>query len=372
MTEVVIDGDGGSSKNMKGRPGTLRLSMDVALEPAAAFEALLEELAASLGRRGIEFETGSEGRLVQDATEVGRVIAWKRGERCVLEWRARSWEPNETTRLEIRAEGFVGGSRLTVEQSGWNGVTGDGAELVGWFASEVTAPVLAAMSPAALGDWITDRQARRPSGAQSRDTYRDPLYHYPNFRVILSELALTSADHLVEVGCGGGAFLKMALESGCRAAAIDHSPDMVAVAREQNREAIAEGRLEIHEADAESLPFPDGTFTCAAMTGVLGFLPDPVAALSEIRRVLVPGGRAVIMGADPELRGTPGAPEPMASRLRFYEEDELEDLGRSAGFAVVRAVRREVEAYAREAGVPEEHLPLFAGRGPRFLLARKK
>lgn len=346
--------------------------MVVALEPAAAFEALLEELAASLARLGIELETGSQGRLVQEATEVGRVIDWKRGERVVLEWRPRSWEPNATTRLEIRAEGFAGGSLLMIEQSGWDEVTGDGGELVGWFASEVTAPVLAAMSPPALGDWITDRQARRPSGAQSRETYRDPLYHYPNFRVILAELALTPADHLVEVGCGGGAFLKMALESGCRAAAIDHSPDMVAVAREQNREAIAEGRLEIHEADAESLPFPDGAFSCAVMTGVFGFLPDPLAALSEMRRVLAPGGRAVIMGADPENRGTPAAPEPMASRLRFYEEAELEDLGRSAGFAVVRAVRREMEGYARDVGVPEEHLPLFAGPGPRFLLARKE
>lgn len=78
------------------------------------------------------------------------------------------------------------------------------------------------------------------------------------------------------------------------------------------------------------------------------------------------------MGADPELRGTPAAPEPMASRLRFYEESELEDLGRAAGYGSVRAVRREVEEHAREAGVPEERLPLFSGSGPRFLLARKE
>jgi SAM-dependent methyltransferase len=107
---------------------------------------------------------------------------------------------------------------------------------------------------------------------------------------------------------------------------------------------------------------------------VLGFLPDPVRVLGEIRRVLRPGGRFVGLGADPELRGTPAAPEPMASRLRFYDSAQLEALGREAGFTQVKVVRRDLQPFAREAGVPEEHLPLFAageGGGARFLIARR-
>jgi ubiquinone/menaquinone biosynthesis C-methylase UbiE len=192
--------------------------------------------------------------------------------------------------------------------------------------------------------------------------------------VILAELALTRDDFLLDVGCGGGAFLRMALGSGCRAAAIDHSPDMVRLARETNRYAVATGRLEVREADASSLPFPDATFSCAAMTGVLGFLPDPVRAFAEIRRVLKSGGRFVALGADPELKGTPAAPEPIASRLSFYDSAQLEELGRQAGFEQVTVVRRDLEPYARDAGVPKEHLPLFAagpGGGARFLIACK-
>jgi SAM-dependent methyltransferase len=135
--------------------------------------------------------------------------------------------------------------------------------------------------------------------------------------------------------------------------------------------AVAAGRLEVVEASADALPFVDDTFTCAAMTGVLGFLPRPVVALAEMRRVLASGGRIVILGSDPELKGTPGAPEPMASRLRFYDDQELAALGRAAGFDEVRVVRRNLEPFAREAGVPEEHVPLFAG-ATRFLLARKR
>jgi ubiquinone/menaquinone biosynthesis C-methylase UbiE len=230
---------------------------------------------------------------------------------------------------------------------------------------------LRAAAPAAFGDWLTDRLARRPSGARSRGIYRDPLYHYPNFAVILAELALRPEDYLLEVGCGGGALLTKALASGCRAAAVDHSPDMVRLARQQNADAIASGRLDVLEADAHTLPFPDGTFTCAAMTGVLGFLQQPVVALAEMRRVLAGGGRAVILGSDPELRGTPAAPEPMASRLRFYDDDALAALGKQAGFEHVEVVRRDLEPFAREAGVPEEHLALFAGPTTRFLLGRK-
>ena len=107
------------------------------------------------------------------------------------------------------------------------------------------------------------------------------------------------------------------------------------------------------------------------MTGVLGFLPDPIAAFRELHRVLQPGGRFVALGSDPSLRGTPAAPEPIASRLHFYDDAELADLARKAGFAQVQVIRRDLLPHAREVGVPEEHLALFAGNGAPFLLAVK-
>jgi SAM-dependent methyltransferase len=350
---------------------TIAASMDLPLDAGTAFDVLVDELATALGRMGILFEPGTDGRVLQGQLVVGTVVAWTPGERIALRWRPADWAPEEVTEIELRIEAREGGSRVAVEHRGWGRLIGEPAELAGWFASEIAAPLLRAAAPRAIGDWITDRRARRPSGAGARTAYRDPIYHYPSFRVILNELALTADDYLLEVGCGGGAFLKLALQRGCRAAAVDHSADMVRLAREVNREAVAEGRLRVLEATAGSLPFPDATFTCAAMTGVLGFLPDPVAALAEVRRVLAPAGRLVVMGTDPELQGTPAAPEPMASRLRFYGSEALAELGLKSGFAEIQVVRRNLEPFAREAGIPEEHLPLFAGQGARFLLARK-
>jgi hypothetical protein len=61
----------------------------------------------------------------------------------------------------------------------------------------------------------------------------------------------------------------------------------------------------------------------------------------------------------------------MASRLRFYDSEQLERIARDAGFADIRVERRNLGRYAEEAGVPEEHLELFSsGPGARFLFAR--
>lgn len=356
---------------MKDAGTTISCSIVVALDASRAFDVFVAELSAALARAGIRFETGPDGRIHAGGSEVGRVASWERGSHFLLQWHPASWEPAAVTEVEVRLEPVEAGTRITMEHRGWGRLIGDPGEITGWFAGEAVGALLRATASPAFGDWLTDRLARRPTGAQARAIYRDPLYHYPNFRVILAELALNSDDYLLEVGCGGGAFLKDALQSGCRARAVDHSAEMVGLAREENRDAVAEGRLEVVEASADRLPFPDATFTCAAMTGVLGFLPDPVAALAEIRRVLRPNARLVILGSDPENRGTPAAPEPMASRLRFYDDEGLQQLAHDAGLQQARVVRRDLEPYAREAGVPEEHLPLFAGARTRFLIARK-
>ncbi len=356
---------------MNGNISNIQIRLEVAVEPQEAFQVFVDELRLTLFP-AIVFEPGEHGRVTAGNFEIGTVTNWQPGERITMRWRQADWMPEEITQVQMLFEAISGGTRVTVIHEGWGRLVGSASEITGWFAGQVAAPLLKAIAPASFGDWITDRRVRRPSGPQSRAMYRDPLFHYPNFQVLLEELALTPQDYLIEIGCGGGAFLKEALQSGCRAAAIDHSADMVQLARSENQAALQAGRLDIRQASADHLPFTDGTFTRAVMTGVLGFLPDPVNAFREIRRVLMANGRFVCLGSDPELRGTPAAPEPMASRLHFYTEQELEQLAVQAGFEQARVIRRDLELFARKVGIPEDAIALFSGPGARFLIAHKK
>jgi SAM-dependent methyltransferase len=351
----------------------VRASIDLKLEPAAAFDALTEEVSIAFATLGMEYHPGTGGKVVADGREIGRIVRWQPPDEIEFDWLGAAWQPAATASVRIRFERIEEGTRVTLERPDASSLLGDQRhELAGWFASEAAVPLLLAMAPHRLGDWYTDRKARRPSGPEARATYRDPLYHRPNFKAILKILNLRPGDFLLEVGCGGGAFLKDALESGCRASAVDHSPDMVRVARELNLAAIEQGRLEIRQAEAHSLPFPDSAFTCAVMTGVFGFLPRPLESLREVCRVLIPGGRFALFTGSKELRGTPAAPEPMASRLHFYEDLELEQMLRAAGFSEARLEQPDFESLAREVGVPEDFLEIFRGRGGgQLLLARK-
>jgi ubiquinone/menaquinone biosynthesis C-methylase UbiE len=139
-------------------------------------------------------------------------------------------------------------------------------------------------------------------------------------RAILDALRLRQDDELLELGCGGGLLLRDALATGASATGLDHSEEMVELARRRAPGArVVLGR-------AESLPFANDEFTAVAMSVVFFFLDDPVGVLRECRRVLRPDGRLAVYTTGPELRGTPAAPEPIASRGHFYNDDELTQL----------------------------------------------
>jgi SAM-dependent methyltransferase len=211
-------------------------------------------------------------------------------------------------------------------------------DLAAWHASE--------LPDERFEDWLTDRVARRPSGSRARDVYGAEDVHAFARRAILDALALGPGDHLLEVGCGGGLLLRDALASGARATGLDHSEEMIELARERAAGA------ELVQAKAESLPFEDDTFSAVALSVVFFFLDEPIGVLGECSRVLRPGGRLAVYTTAPELRGTPAAPEPIASQGHFYTNEQLAELGERAKLRYIE-VRNQGGAQLLTARAPE-------------------
>jgi SAM-dependent methyltransferase len=145
----------------------------------------------------------------------------------------------------------------------------------------------------AFADWLTDRVARRPTGVHAREIYGADDVHDFARRAILDVLAPGQDDRLLEIGCGGGLLLREARATGAATVGLDHSEEMVRLARERAPGAeVVLGR-------AEELPFADGSFTAVAMSIVFLFLADPLTTLRECHRVLAPGA------ASPSTRPVP-------------------------------------------------------------------
>ncbi|MDS0136741.1 MULTISPECIES: methyltransferase domain-containing protein [unclassified Amycolatopsis] len=99
-------------------------------------------------------------------------------------------------------------------------------------------------------------------------------------------------DVVVDVGCGGGRAVGELAARGVRAIGVDADPAMISVAAARWPDG------EFHVADATALPLDDGAVTGYRADKVLHVLPDPALAVAEARRVLAPGGRAVLTGQD--------------------------------------------------------------------------
>jgi len=94
---------------------------------------------------------------------------------------------------------------------------------------------------------------------------------------------------VLEVGIGTGANLPF-YPAGVRVAAVDESPDMLAVARQR-----AAARVSLARMDAEHLAFPDGAFDTVVTGLVLCSVVDPGRAVGELRRVLSAGGGRLLL-----------------------------------------------------------------------------
>jgi SAM-dependent methyltransferase len=112
----------------------------------------------------------------------------------------------------------------------------------------------------------------------------------PDLGWLVAALDPAPTDRAVDVGTGGGHAALALAPAVASVAAIDPTPEMLAVA---GRLAAERGvaNVTFTRATADTLPFPDASFDLAISRFSVHHWPQPEPALREIRRVLRPGGR---------------------------------------------------------------------------------
>ena len=116
----------------------------------------------------------------------------------------------------------------------------------------------------------------------------EPQFRPENQEKVRARLAQLRADvpggKLLDVGCGTGFIIHLAADLFAEIHGLDITPAMMARVRTDR------GNITLHNAPAEALPFPDTSFDAATAYSFIDHLDNPQAVLSEVARVLRPGG----------------------------------------------------------------------------------
>lgn len=193
--------------------------------------------------------------------------------------------------------------------------------------------------------------------AAPRSALAPLLFRWMSFRTrrenarAVAMLGLVPEHAVLEVGFGhGGGVARLAkrVPKGF-VGGVDPSPRMLRVASRRNRRAIAAGRVDLRLGSADAIPFEAARFDRAVSAHSLYFWPDVEAGLREIRRVLRPGGRLVLVFLAADESPSPRLHPPEI--FRFLRRRELARALGAAGFRYVDidrpAGRREKLSFAR-------------------------
>jgi len=211
--------------------------------------------------------------------------------------------------------------------------------------------------------------------ARNYERYFVPAIGAPVAADFVAMADLSPDDRVLDVGCGTGIVTRLAAERAAKVTGVDINPAMLEVARET---APAGAAIDWHQSSAESLPLPDEGYDVVLCQMSMQFFPDKAAAVKEMKRVLVPGGRLalnvpgsmsqafeVIDAAIGRHLG-PEASGFVQAVFSLHEADELRGLLAGEGFADVNVTTKTV---ALTVPAPREFLWQYVHSTPIMVAA---
>lgn len=195
---------------------------------------------------------------------------------------------------------------------------------------------------------ITRAQFGNPTGEEGRRVL-DHMngHHIPLWDFCLGHLPRSLDGSVLDIGCGGGGFLRRMSEWYPYAMlfGVDISEESLRMTRDVNADTVESGGLDLRMASAESLPFDDGSFDMVTAMETYFFWPDIGAGLAEAARVLSPGG---VLAVGSELRYGSGDDAAVdeacaAYGMRILPDDDILGIMDAAGL--------DAEVFVGEPGV---------------------
>jgi len=185
------------------------------------------------------------------------------------------------------------------------------------------------------------------------DVYRKRADHLAK---LVAQNAATDGGMVLDLGCGDGLFTHLMAQQQLEAIGIDVEASAIEQAKAKTRgQPYAGNAPQFIATDGGALPFEDDSMQAVAMFDVIEHLPNPIALLREVARVLKPSGALILSTPAWQLGGWS---DPIY-HVTEYTMDELTRQIRAAGFAVsntgmIGGVYRDLIVIAR--------LPAGAGR----------
>ena len=177
-------------------------------------------------------------------------------------------------------------------------------------------------------------QFANPAGFFGRILAKGMAWGHKDFyKNTAKALNLKHDDKYLEIGFGSGLFIKKYVSNVSRIAGLDYSEDMVKLASSINKNLIKSGRAEFKQGNVLSIPWNNNEFSVVVVIETFYFLPEPMASLKEIFRVLVPGGRLAIEMAYNKDDGLDHTKHIKKYKLKLYSANEMTKLLKESGFS---------------------------------------
>lgn len=232
----------------------------------------------------------------------------------------------------------------------------------------------------------TDADGGTPTPAHAYHAYLGPAVIEPLAEEVCGLAPPAPGAQVLDVACGTGILtrhLARAAGAGGHVVGVDLYPGMLAVATTIPTPAGAP--IEWREGDGTALEVDDGSFEAVYCQQGLQYFPDRLAGAAELRRVLAPGGRAVVacwhgLHRHPLFAALADAEEEhlRAAGVALSRDelvapfslppDELDGVLRAGGFSTVELVERCIEGRFADADRFVEHLEVaYAAVVPAFV-----